>query len=122
MNEKRLLTLPKLFELMIKIFLQLVSWERLLDKSGIVMPIPREYSYFFFVALPKLKKVLIPTATVAVCGEAGYVYHKHQEIGEKNPASLFKHNLDDDHIEKESSQLSTTMPTVLKTLGIKKEE
>ena len=122
MNEKRLLTLPKLFELMIKIFLQLVSWERLLDKSGIVMPIPREYSYFFFVALPKLKKVLIPTATVAVCGEAGYVYHKHQEIGEKNPASLFKHNLDDDHIEKESSQLSTTMPTVLKTLGIKKEK
>ena len=94
----------------------------MLDKSGIVMPIPREYSYFFFVALPKLKKVLIPTATVAVCGEAGYVYHKHQEIGEKNPASLFKHNLDDDHIEKESSQLSTTMPTVLKTLGIKKEE
>ena len=122
MNEKRMLTLPKLFELMIKIFLQLVSWERLLDKSGTVMPIPREYSYFFFVALPKLKKVLIPTATVAVCGEAGYVYHKHQEIGEKNPASLFKHNLDDDHIEKESSQLSTTMPTVLKTLGIKKEE
>ena len=85
------------------------------------MPIPREYTYFFFVALPKLKKVLIPTATVAACGEAGYVYGKCQESGEKNPASLFKHNLNDDRIQKESNRLSITMPPVLKTLGNKKE-
>ena len=80
-------------------------------------PFPKEIQYLYSVGLPKLKKVILPTALGAACAGAGYVYTQNPDDSEKAAENLAS-NLDE-YKEKESSQISKAISHFSSAVGFR---
>lgn len=69
-------------------------------------PIPNEFLYLYS-RLPRMRRVLIPTAVGAACGAAAKVYYKSPEESEREAARISSGL--DQYKKKESSQISSAV-------------
>ena len=83
-------------------------------------PVPKEIQYLYFVGLPKMRKVLIPTALGAACAGAGYVYSKNPEKSKKEAENLASEL--DEYKEKELNQISKAISHLSSVVGFREKD